>query len=84
MIWKTDVLYVEDYSFHSMECLHWQSILTDIMVAVPHSYYIVNTACGLNFDKLLWRRDFQADGAGSCSLNLFFGYWIVFFYDVTT
>lgn len=38
MVWKTDVFYVEKYTFHSMECLHWQGILTDIMVAVSHCY----------------------------------------------
>lgn len=42
MVWKTDVFYVEKYTFHSMECLHWQGILTDIMVAVFHCYYTVN------------------------------------------
>lgn len=41
-VWKTDVFYVEKYTFHSLECLHWQGILTDIiMVAAFHCYYIV-------------------------------------------
>lgn len=38
MVWKTDVFYVEKYTFHSMECLHWQSFLTSVMAAVCHCY----------------------------------------------
>lgn len=44
MFWTTDVFYVKKYTFYSMKCLHWQGILTDIMVAVCHCYYTVNIA----------------------------------------
>ena len=37
-IWRTDVFYVEKYTFHSMECLHWQRVVTHIMAAVFHCY----------------------------------------------
>lgn len=44
MVWKTDVFYVEKYTFHSLECLPWHAVFTDIMVAVSLCYYIVNIA----------------------------------------
>lgn len=79
MFWTTDVFYVKKYTFHSMECLHWQAILTDIMWL----YVIVITlpvlpVFLLNFDKLLWRRfprwpADQMDG-GESNLNLIFCY----------
>lgn len=80
MFWTTDVFYVKKYTFHSLECLHWQVILTDIMWL----YVIVITLSilpvfFLNFDKLLWRRfprwpADQMDG-GKSILNFIFSYY---------